>query len=115
MDNQKAFTAAELQIMSADRAYIVLLAETARYAKYAIYTDAGNGLQVLWAKALNYDDYKKTQLFKHQVISHDREKSPRFYFRTLKDWNGKSQDLDEMLRAYNPNIEIKYITGGWPF
>ena len=115
MDNQKAFTAAELQIMSATRAYVVLLAETAKYAKFAIYTDAGNGLQVLWAKALNYDDYKKTQLFNHQVIAGDKEKLPRFYFKVRRDWNGKSQDLENMLRAYNKTILIRYITGGCPF
>ena len=115
MDNQKAFTAAELQIISAERAYIVLLAETAKYSKFAIYTDAGNGLQVLWAKALNYEDYKKTQLFKHQVIAGDREKLPCFYFKVLRDWNGKSQDLENMLLSYNDKIVIRYITGGHPF
>ena len=115
MDNQKAFTAAELQIMSANRAYIVLLAESAKYAKFAIYTDSGNGLQVLWAKELNYDNYNKSQLFKHQVMASDKDKLPRFYFKVFKDWNGKSQELNEMLRAYNPNIEIRYITGGCPF
>ena len=115
MDNQKAFTAAELQIMSANRAYIVLLAETAKYTKFAIYTDSGNGLQVLWAKALNYEDYKKTQLFKHQVMASDKEKLPCFYFKVLRDWYGKSQELEEMLKEYNSNIEIKYITGGYPF
>ena len=115
MDNQKDFTAAELQIMSAKRAYIVLLTETAKYAKYAIYTDSGFGLQVLWAKALNYDDYKKTQLFKHQVIAGDREKLPCFYFKVLRDWNGKSQDLENMLLSYNDKIVIRYIAGGHPF
>lgn len=115
MDNQKALTAAELQIMSANRAYIVLLAETAKYAKYAIYTDSGYGLQVLWAKALNYDDYNKSLLFNHQVMSSDKDKLPRFYFKVLREWNGKSQDLENMLRKYNAEIIIRYITGGSPF
>ena len=92
MDNQKAFTAAELQIMSANRAYIVLLAETAKYAKYAIYTDSGNGLQVLWAKSLNYDDYNKTQLFKYQVKANDKENYPAYISKCLEIGTEKARN-----------------------
>lgn len=113
------FTRAEQQIINAQRAYIIQLptSQTSKYKKYSIYTDNGEGpLQILWGKEIDYDNIFKSKLFKHQVISSDKERyMPRFYFKAIPEWNGCSEDLKAMLRQYNPTIEIFNLTGGTPF
>jgi hypothetical protein len=117
MTNQ--FTKAEQQIINAIRAYIIQLptSKTSKYKKYSIYTDNGEGpLQILWAKEIDYENTFKSKLFKHQIISSDQETNmPRFYFKAIPEWNGCSEDLKEMLRQYNPTIQVYNMTGGCIF
>ncbi|MBR6511167.1 MAG: hypothetical protein IKT51_02870 [Phascolarctobacterium sp.] len=113
------YTAAEQQIINAQRAYIIELAHTASATKYAIYTDNGNGMEVLWAKEMDYNDCdqskKKHQLFPHQVWDKsDRTKLPRFYFKVSGYGLSRSNELRRMLQDYNPNIEVLCLGGYAP-
>ena len=113
------YTAAEQQIINAQRAYIIELAHTASTTKYAISTDNGKGMEVLWAKEMDYSDCdqskKKHQLFPYQVWDKsDRTKLPRFYFKVSGFGLSRSNELRRMLQDYNPNIEVLCLGGYAP-
>jgi hypothetical protein len=109
------YTNAEQQIINAQRAYIVELAHTASTTKYAIYTDNGEGMEVLWAKELDYNEKQKHQLFPYQVYDKsDRSKLPRFYFKVSGYGLSRSNELRRMLQDYNPNIQVLCLGGYAP-
>lgn len=116
MTNQ--FTKAEQQIINAARAYIIKLPSNGKkYTNFAIYTDNGNGLQVLWAKEIIGGDLANAKLFKYQINGTNGKNfgTPCYYFKRQADWNGFSNDLHEMLKSYNPSIQVFNLSGGSPF
>jgi hypothetical protein len=117
MTNGTNYTKSEQQIVDAKRAYITTLKKTAKYRFCQVYTDNGNGLEVLWYKHFDHVNYNH-QYFKHQVRTNDNSKLPCVCFKILNShvsWSGKSEDLQDMLKAYNENIQVFYLDCAAPF
>lgn len=112
-------TEAEVQLVEAEKAYIMPLKYSkSRYGwnvSFAIYTQKGNeGLQVLWAKELNYENPKKSKLFYHQERTRSNSDLPAFVFRLGGCGYSKTNELAIFLHEYNPKMEVYVLNGYMP-
>lgn len=112
-------TEAEVQLVEAERAYIMPLKYTkSRYGwnvAFAIYTQKGNEvLKVLWAKELNYENPKKSKLFYAQERTRSNSDLPAYVFKLGGCGYSKTNELAIFLHEYNPKMEVYVLNGYMP-
>jgi hypothetical protein len=101
------------QLKNAKRVYLIYLnnpTDGARPFRYAVYTDCGNGLDVLWP---NYDDDPE-KLLPYQVDTKMRQ-YPKYHFAVSGYGSDKNYALASALAQYcAPDCEFYTLTGYRP-
>lgn len=115
--NGEPATKSEVQIITAEKAYIMPLKKTKSLYGYtvtfAIYTQAGRRpLEILWAKEVNHEGGKH-KLFNHQRFS--QKSDPAFAFRLGGCGYSKENELAIFLHEYNKKLEVYSIAGYSPY
>lgn len=98
-------------IKAAKRAYILTLSQADMTARFAIYLDSGQGLEVLWPT----DSHKSKDWDLLPLQVHSRmTQYPAFHFRLNGCGYSKTYELQTMLKDINPDIDVRCINGWSP-
>jgi hypothetical protein len=103
------------QIKKAKRAYLMTLNDPRdgmSALRFAVYLDAGSGLDILWPS--DSHEGKKSKELLHRQVYTEKRKYPAFHFSLSGCGYSKSNEIRSELEKINPSIKVYTLGGSMP-